>query len=1032
MGGASCNSGASSDPAAGPAPASIGTRVSYPGGGSSYFVDDHRGGTRSRLGLVEVSWGRLVDVYGLLPGGGVAPEASFRDFVIGENAASGTADFVLETNPITQKVRLIVQRVDGAPEPSPGAGTFTDLVRRASETLPVVLPKPDDGSGFEPFSFVARNATLVLRFDDLLADDALASSALPETVRIAAAYPPTVPFAARLRFDAHHGGERGGAFHSSRILVDTTVSAVEAASHTVPLGLNSLGLPASLPNNGQPNVSIRIPTREDPSSGQFRILRSIGGAQLSTTANGPVDSSSPTVDVVRAMRAGNGGDVNNGFLVDLDPPELIGGWPIEIEAAYDQLGGQHGFDYVVDLRFNGTCRGRPEVGDILGPGVAGGGVYVEVLERAGRPDSQGRVPAVRVRNLAEDPLDTPSVLLGAGLFETSYSPSASASPGCWVSFVPAPGAPPADGVSPETELVVRFSEPMDPDSILPFETLVVGQGPAGAPPSATGTVVAGVQASTDLRYFTYRPAAPLRHLNGIAERYHLILDGGPDGIRDLGGNAPLTVPAPIEFGLDPGAPEHRTGGIVLRFDSVNEYTANDPDPGGNDDLRGQFFYDFAAGRIVPRAPMRFSVSAHGESSPVTGLMAPFGLGVQTPLSPLGSKLQSLWRYCDFGWLVEDETKVNLDVEGLSWSPVGGLVLSDYYPEFQMRLSHSAWIPDEFIDPLSRTPTKPQSGLVDKPRLYAENVLIDPLSPQKIVHPKALGYRFSSADLYVNQAGVPLIPFPMNTPGLPYQSFTWRDTSVLALGGRDSAGVPLQIEVEPPLMLYGATGVVGSYAGPDKVPASALPLLFEIRCYPTSTGIGLNAFDVSFAINTSAAPNFRAFSTGGVNTAGTTIIRDPDLERFPRGGFNPRSVPPGKTTFRTGDNTFYHGQLDLVIRVSRVHTVWIEAGSNPDYRAPILNPPAIRQPTGTQVLVDFRGATFFNNTQGAEFDGRRLNAYGDPDQGTVQYHLGRADWSSDIDAVDGARFVQLRMSFLNDVNNGLSPFLSALGMAWTER
>jgi hypothetical protein len=37
--------------------------------------------------------------------------------------------------------------------------------------------------------------------------------------------------------------------------------------------------------------------------------------------------------------------------------------------------------------------------------------------------------------------------------------------------------------------------------------------------------------------------------------------------------------------------------------------------------------------------------------------------VQTPLSPLGSKLQALWRYCDLGFSVRDETKYDVDVVG---------------------------------------------------------------------------------------------------------------------------------------------------------------------------------------------------------------------------------------------------------------------------------------------------------------------------------------------------------------------------------
>ena len=64
--------------------------------------------------------------------------------------------------------------------------------------------------------------------------------------------------------------------------------------------------------------------------------------------------------------------------------------------------------------------------------------------------------------------------------------------------------------------------------------------------------------------------------------------------------------------------------------------------------------------------------------PLPSIMIAFPQGVQTPLTPLGSKLQSLWRYCDLGWNVRDETKYNLDVFGLSWSPIGARIVSDFF------------------------------------------------------------------------------------------------------------------------------------------------------------------------------------------------------------------------------------------------------------------------------------------------------------------------------------------------------------------
>ncbi|MCA9907730.1 MAG: hypothetical protein KC519_03710, partial [Anaerolineae bacterium] len=128
---------------------------------------------------------------------------------------------------------------------------------------------------------IARNATLVLRFDDLLDDGALAEALLPETVKVLGDYPPQTPLEPRLVFDQNFGGVVNGQFHSTRILIDTTVSEQEAQSGAN-APINNLGLPASLENNDSPNIAVRIPTRTDPGSGQFEILRNLGGASLST------------------------------------------------------------------------------------------------------------------------------------------------------------------------------------------------------------------------------------------------------------------------------------------------------------------------------------------------------------------------------------------------------------------------------------------------------------------------------------------------------------------------------------------------------------------------------------------------------------------------------------------------------------------------------------------------------------------------------------------------------------------------------
>ena len=170
----------------------------------------------------------------------------------------------------------------------------------------------------------------------------------------------------------------------------------------------------------------------------------------------------------------------------------------------------------------------------------------------------------------------------------------------------------------------------------------------------------------------------------------------------------------------------------------------------------------------------------------------------------------------------------------------------------------------------------------------------------------------------------------------------------------------------------------------------------------------------------------------------------DLELLMNGGFNPLATPAGRRTKRASDNAFYIGQLDTVIRVSRAHTVWFDTQTDtPRYLTPVLEPDATAQPSGTEIVVDFRGADGFD--PGAEmrpFDSVTVDPYGDviqrrsanapPIKVPVQYTLGGPEWASTIQSVDGARFLQMRLTFVSDIASGVTPELDAIGIAFEER
>ncbi len=988
---AACGGGGASDPWFS---STQGELVAKPDGG--YFVSDpHFGGHATRVRLLEMGWGRLVDVHDVDQGSAQNPLPVLRDVVIGESWITGGSDVRFETIPSSGRGRLTILRPRGAPDV--GNGTFESILERVTVLGPV-LPRSADGDAL--YSVVARNATLVLRFDDLLADGPEERADLHETVRLLSGYPPVVPQPARHLFDPSHGGLADGKFHSTRVLIDFTVSEAEALEVPDFVPVNPIGLPASSFLSAQPNVAVRLPTRIDEANGRSRRLVNLGGRGLEP--EGPTDAA--TGDMVRALRSGSAEDVNGGILLDLDRPEIVGAWDVQVEAARADPMGPPGFGFEVSLRFTTPCRVPARAGDTL----EAGGEFYEVRSSSELHGPDGRLTGMRVLRLATEPLSLAESLLGAARFLTVFRSKAEVDPACWVTFVPQPGNPAAAGVDCRSFVRLRFSEPMDPDSVRAFDSFRLFRRGLD---SERNLVIGSVRAGQGLQEFDFLPRLPLA--NHEERFYRVAVPSGPNAARDLSGVPLSTSFETAVFELAPDQPIFRNGGVALRFASKDELP-----PAGLDDFRGQVTIE-ADGILYPR-PTSFATHIADRSHPIPALMLPFGPGVQTPLSPFGSKLQALWRYVDFGFQVQQENFHNLDVIGLYWSPVGGRVNADFYPEFEMRMAHSRFLPDEST--ASTSPLHPLSGLLGGPFPFTDNLLQDPRGEQVVVHPRALGYQVLPSELRFSERGTPLMPFPWNRTGAPLTSFTWRDTSVVARAGPASGGIPLDIETNPPL--------TGSIAPENEVPTIGLPLLWEIRCHPSASGLGFNSFDLLLPVPGFPTPNFRAFSTGGFDQFGNVARVEPDRELVPNGGFNPSSFPPGRPTLFSADNSFYVGAIDTVVRVSRAVTIWIDTGSvAPRFGEPVLEPS--RQIGASVVVAEFRGADGFSaEAGGAPFDALRLDPYGDFRPGTVIWH-GAGTWSDDVRALEGARYIQVRLSFFNDVANGFSPVLDSLGIAFEE-
>jgi hypothetical protein len=993
-------------------------------GSRTFVVDGNHGGQAPALAILSVRWGRLVNVR---DSSGVLQNT---DMPIGEDIHSDGVDYSLEHNPITGETAVrILHPAD--------TQAYVDAFLRLDQNLTPVLDKSLDPGELPPFTLLPRNGALVFQFDDLLDTATIAEANL----HVLVGYPPLAPFDYRAVLDRNHGdladadGDGVLEFHSTRAILDMTVSALESGQSSPPLPINELGLPAGT-NASQANVGVRIPTHTDATTGQTTILANLAGHGLSFTGNGSHDGSVRTQDIVRALRSGGPADPSQGFLFDQDAPRVVGDQPVQLAAPRGSSDDPvTALDYDLD-----ACALQPKLGDV----IEQAGVYAEVT-LARQPPSGGTVAGVHFRILF--PIGG-QLAAGPALIHTLWDPATDGGKeGCFVQYsgVAPGGSAPGQGVSTDAHVRLRFSEPMDRTTLTAFDNLpLLRVDPASSTPSARDYVVGEVLPSLDLEQYSFAPVLPLRHTQGsAADTYWVELGSGADGPRDLAGN-PLGAALPtVAFTIDPGDASEDNAGLVFRFSSLDELGAD-----GKPEWRGQFAWDSVHARVAPRPVTRLRATCD-RTLPIPGQMPAFPQGVQTPLSGLGSKLNSLWRYCDVGYSLLDESVYNVDVEHLYWAPAGGNVIADSFDLFEIRLSHTRYLPDESIDSATLLPSYENSGLI---ATFAGN-LLDPVNdPQRIVHPRQLGYVVDPADRKLSGTGAEqIMPYPLNRdlPVAQYQYYTWRDTALLARGAFNGPGAELPIVcttvLGQGLSCFGCpfTG----FGGSNPVPSIGLPLLMEFRCFPDSGALGLNRLDVNFAVNSSAKPNFRAFSTGGVNSSGQTIVVNPDLETVAHGGFNPNSNPPGAPTLGI-ENTVYLGEMDLVLRVSRMHSIWLDTQMiAPTYVAPVVEPRAADQPAGTQVELHFRAATAVL-PPGANIatDANFVDCYGDPAlcssgttcplqvcsaNGIPTFLQNDGTWRQSVTEIATARWFQARVTFVSNTETSLSPTLSALGFAYSQ-
>lgn len=992
--------------------------------GSYFLPKPHQNGQALDVAISGLEWGRLVDVFDTTGDPQNPISLVFEDLLIDHSITDSTLDFTFKANPVTSKEFVVIAYPRESAE-------FTSTLSELLDTQPVP-PKGLGPNVLPPFTAVSRNAAVAINFNDLIDP----STVNAQNILVLAGDPPVLPFEARIVPSLTHGALIDGTFHTTRVIVDFAVSGIESLDDPS-LGVNTLGLPSAQLVNS-PNATLRIPTKTAP--GQFTVLTNLAGRPVNFAGAGPSDPSSPSLDVVRAFRSQGKtnvtGDVNNGFLPDSIPPSVLG-----TQGVFAQQ-NVPGDPALMDVTFlTPSCVMPLRTGDIL---EFSGFVFQVVTpgQLAGNIVVNTRVVAL-IGDLAQF---GPSF----GLFKTTWDPVLGAPPECFVRFDPQPGTAPATGVSTTTTLIAEFSEPMDPSLVQALETFRVTYDvpPVADDPLYTG-VIGQILPSADLKSFIFVPSLPLRHTNGSSEAYFVEIADDDDstslieGVTDLAGN-PLAFGLPAaSFTIDPAEPTAETGGFALRFIDAQ----GDEDGNGKPDLRGQFVTD-PRQVIKPRAFQRFSVLIDN-NKPVIGAMPQSPGAVQTPLSDKGSKTQLIWRYIDMGFSLLDDQFHNLDVEGSNWAAYNPSVPSDKFTNFGISMTHCRFFPDELVN-TGLLPVWRFSGVVDN---FTTNMLDPTGIPPTQMAAKADGYQIQSSDAF-NAAQNPqvlLVPWPINRMAdvSKYSYWTWRDTEKIQVGG--ATGAQPGVGVDPDV-LGQVTGNAGlkSFYGVGKIPTIGLPWLTEYRTFADPGAFALNGFKTSFAINSSYQPCFRAYSTGGVPTGSSTpILVNPDNEPVAQGGYTPTGAKLGPI-----DNTVYWGQADFVVRVSRFHTVWYDSTSAGTQYAPIvIEPVADENPVGTSVSVSFRGASALTVTGGASSppewkDATRIDPYGDPYSQvqlnaltgttnslkpyTVTYFPTAANksWKDSITELNGARFVQMRVSMFANPVSGLTPEVSAIGVPYT--
>ncbi len=419
-------------------------------------------GNAASVRLLGAVWGRIVDVYDTDLGTGSSRRIA-RDLLVREDVVTAGI-YRVDTNVATQGTRVTIL----APLGSPAFANAFDALEANLPTLGAVGP-----DALPPFPVVPRNAAIALIFDDLIDPAGVG----PETVRLFTGVPAADVQSARLRTDPNHGNvcDRDGdgvlEYWSTRVLVDPVVTNAEALADPHPIVPDPDGFPASS-SGGETNLLVRIPTLVDAGAGQLEVLRNLSGAAVSSTQSGPIDPTSPTVDVVRALRSGGPsaatGDAYEGFLADATAPRIVAEIPVLVTSVQVDPNGNPE-DRRVGVQFaQVACAAPLRVGD----SIQAGRTVLEVLAPSGAP-----VGAI-VNDVHVKLIQRTTTLAGPAKLVVRLDPALDAARlACFLDFDPPAGSAPAGQVDPAAAVILRADEALDVGSLSGMDDTRIARAP---------------------------------------------------------------------------------------------------------------------------------------------------------------------------------------------------------------------------------------------------------------------------------------------------------------------------------------------------------------------------------------------------------------------------------------------------------------------------------------------------------------------------------------------------------------------------